>query len=493
MAVELKNDPPTQLNWDKDKQYAVLGHLMTDDKFFLRTRGKINPKWFLDSYSTRILNMMIDFYNKWNRAPTLGEIKEYKEFRIEETVWYNNFTAHIAKCIYNRSLFPVDHLQEELSDWTKARIFHTAVAQSVPLFNAEKPQLAYSEMERAVKEIRETNFGKDVSVDFSDYHMLFDPSHSEYTGACGFGLKCMDKLIAPDSNDGALALGDETVLLAPSNQGKTSAMITIAMYNIRRFKPVLFIVHEGREDDLMRKIWCSLLNKSKSDLMKMYQVDDQRRLLEDAVGRYFKRFFAFLPLYRPGITVEEVVGIIKQKQEERKAIFGAGYSLVVDDYPAKLGTEQSKAGWQVRHIHEHVYDYMQRAALDEKFHLLTAIQSNRDGSKQNRWSKERLLSMEDASESWGPMTSAVNVITLNRDPIAAANHRLTYYLCKSRSGETGWAVVCRTNYANCVTHSDKLGARYYQSASTLANKIDDLLTLDGMTEQSEISKQQCLL
>ena len=98
--------------------------------------------------------------------------------------------------------------------------------------------------------------------------------------------------------------------------------------------------------------------------------------------------------------------------------------------------------------------------------------------------------MEDVSESWGPMTAATNVITLNRDPVAMARHRLTYYICKSRSSETGWAVVCRTDYAKALTHSNELGARYYQSSSTLADRIDDLLNDENMGE--EIPKEAYL-
>jgi hypothetical protein len=61
--------------------------------------------------------------------------------------------------------------------------------------------------------------------------------------------------------------------------------------------------------------------------------------------------------------------------------------------------------------------------------------------------------MEDASEAYGPVMTATNVITLNRPPDFKARGLLTFNFCKSRSGETGWAVCCKSDYGKSITHS----------------------------------------
>jgi hypothetical protein len=113
-------------------------------------------------------------------------------------------------------------------------------------------------------------------------------------------------------------------------------------------------------------------------------------------------------------------------------------------------------------------------ALELDCHVIAAVQTNRQGSISNR-DDERLLTMEDVAESWGVMTAATNVLTLNRDQHAAMNQRLTFYVAKSRSSEVGRAIVAKTDYAKCITHDDDLGGTWYRGSNTMADRIDDLL------------------
>jgi hypothetical protein len=88
-----------------------------------------------------------------------------------------------------------------------------------------------------------------------------------------------------------------------------------------------------------------------------------------------------------------------------------------------------------------VYNYFSQIALEHNCHVLTAIQTNREGSKVNRkvgkGAESRFLTMEDVMESWGPMTTATNVISINRPPEAQARHVTGFCICKSRSSEVG--------------------------------------------------------
>jgi len=123
-----------------------------------------------------------------------------------------------------------------------------------------------------------------------------------------------------------------------------------------------------------------------------------------------------------------------------------------------------------------VYDYYVQLALEYNFHALLAIQANREGSKVNRGiESNRLLMMEDVAEAWGPMTSATNVITLNRSVNAKRKNRLTLYVAKSRSSETGQAIVAQSNFSHGLTHSTKMKSTGYFGTSTMEGVIDNYL------------------
>lgn len=265
-------------------------------------------------------------------------------------------------------------------------------------------------------------------------------------------------------------LGDFTVT------HNTTAMITMATHNVKRGKSVLFMTHEGAPEDIKRKLWCAMMERPYNELVGMYSTEEGYKKIQLA-RLYMNQFLTYIPYNKPGMTVEQVEPVIRRAQEERMAKNnGQGYDLLVVDYPAKLFTERAgKGNMPRREIDRVVYDYYVQLALEYGFHSLLAIQTNRDGSKINNGKEDRLLTMEDVSESWGVMEMASNVISINRSPLAKARNRVTFYVAKSRSSETGTAVVCNSRYDCSLTHHEKFGATWYRDQRTMEDRIDDLL------------------
>jgi hypothetical protein len=288
-----------------------------------------------------------------------------------------------------------------------------------------------------------------------------------------------DAIEAVNAGNGSLLPGDTTVVVAPTNSGKTTSMLTTAVANARRGKSVLLMTHEGRPSDIKMKLLCCALGVTQAKIFeKMRGSPEERKLLERA-AMMLESQITYVPYNKAGLCVEDVEPIIRRKQDERAAKnSGEGFNLLVSDYPAKLTTRMGAEGkMSKRNIDEIVYGYYIQYALEYGFHSLLAIQTNREGSRINKGQREpRLLTGEDVHESYGPIQEATNVITINRDPTAKARSRLTYYVDKSRSSETGFAVVCRTDFGSATTHSDKLGGCWYRGTDTMSDSIDDLLT-----------------
>jgi hypothetical protein len=270
-------------------------------------------------------------------------------------------------------------------------------------------------------------------------------------------------------------------------------MITVGGANLSLGKRILLITHEGRPMDIKEKLWKNYLDVSTKQLFDLPNTDEGVERLEKA-SRVFDRNLTFIPYNKAGLTVEEVEPLIRRKQEELMAKRGKGYDMLIVDYPAKLSTRQAQNGnINKRNVDELVYGYFIQLALEYGFHSLLAIQTNREGAKVNKGQRDerRLLVMEDVHESYGVMQEATNVIALNRDAVAKARQRMTLHLDKSRSSETGFAVVARTNFANAITHSNKLGSIWYRGTSTLADQVDDLLN-NPENEGREIDTTQFL-
>lgn len=291
--------------------------------------------------------------------------------------------------------------------------------------------------------------------------------------------------------DHLFLLGDFTVT------HNTTSMITVLCANLRQRKSALLITHEGYKGDIVDKIWCNLLDCNRAEFYAMAKSKDPAIVARmTAVARVLQANLVYESMNKPGLTVEEVEAVVRRHQEERIAKHGKGFDLLVDDYPAKLGSMNMKFGqFQKRNLDEYVYNYFVQLALEYGFHCLLAIQANRTGAKINKGQKgydDRLLTMEDVNESYGPCQIATNVITINRDPYCEALGYVIYFLSKSRSSETGWAVACKSNFAHAVTHSAKLGCTWYKGNVPLGSQVELMMQANRGQAIAPIALNQAL-
>jgi len=475
---ELDTAKVQALPFSTRKQDAILGHLVKNDKFFKYARDKILPHWFVDPFNGKIYQARLNFMKQNGRPPGLDELQHSTDFAQETQAYRTKMMTKMALAEQESEIFKLDGLTPELTSWMKCRVYHESVEASVKRFNAERYDQAVEILNKAVKEYMEISFDGSSEVDFTDLSFL-KTSIYDRTNALTFGLKKFDEKLLPDNNGGGSLLpGDSTVLIGPNNVGKTTVMITIVRHNLYNQKSVLYIPIEGRLTDLQEKIWCSVLDINKVELLRKYETE---KGLEE-LNRYAKMItenLVFVPQLKAGLMVEDVAQIIRKKQQEREALKGKGFDLVVIDYPAKLSTKQAEGGhMQRRHIDAYVYNYFVQLALELNYHSLVAIQVNREGSKINRGLKgaeERLLVPEDVMEAWEATCTATNIVTINRSPTMASRNVVTFYICKSRSSETGWAIAAKSNYGNCITHSDYQDAIAYLGTAAMTDRIGDLL------------------
>lgn len=475
--AELKEDEKlSKLPFSEPWQQALLGHLIVDRQLFLRVKEYLKPEWFIDKHLGTIWRVMTEYAQQYGTSPSLEEIKnKISYFDNKEKL---QIYGKVNICVLKAKEFAVKALADELENWFKCQIFVEGTKKAIDQFNLGRTQEAFRLHREYSNKIEEATLEDAPEIDLLNPITLAERQMVSHERALTFGLTKMDRLILPNNINGALLPGDTTILLAPTNVGKTTAMITIAIHNIQRGKHVLFMFHEGRPEDIEEKIWCCMLDCSKAELgERIHYLYSQKPELYVRITKGLSERLVLLPIFGAGVAVEEVDALVERKMQEHFSKTGRRFDLIVDDYPAKLTSNALKSGvFQKRNFDQYVYQHFVAMALKHDLHVLTAIQTNRTGSKINKGQgDDRLVMMEDVNESFGPMQDVSNVISLNRSPLAEARQRLTYLLCKSRTGETNWAVVCNTNYGHAIVHSDKLGATFYRGTSTMDDKIDALL------------------
>lgn len=479
MTDEIDTEKEKGLPFSENNQDGLLGYLIDDDRFFQMVRHHIKPEYFLKQYNQKIYAAKVAFAEEYGRLPRVAELKDYKEFMMADMKTRTAIWTQIESCRARKAEYGLDFINSQLTEWVRSNKFKLAHTRSAKQYNANKTQDAFDTMVKAMDDIKTVSFTQDLDVSFASPKKLVDEIRREYSEGLTFGISHMDNLLNPEAPKGPLLRGDTTVILAPANVGKTTAMMSIAVHNIIKGKHVLFMTHEGKVLDLQLKFLCSIMGVTRKEFFDRCENNEfwvqQRKAL-----MLINRYLTFVPFNRAGMTVEDVIPVIRRYQDRKLAQTGGkhGYDMLVNDYPAKLTTRQAERGnLNKRHIDDIVYGTFVQLGLEYNFHVLCCIQANREGSKINKGIRDtdRMLEMEDANESYGPMQSATNVISANRGPLAEIRHRIAFHICKSRGYETGWTVVCRSAYPRYMTHSEELGGVWYKGNGSLADKIDDLM------------------
>jgi KaiC/GvpD/RAD55 family RecA-like ATPase len=487
---------------NETSQSALLGHLLTNSQFFTQAYQKIQPNWFRNPYHARLYSILCSYYKEKDFYPTLQEFRIYRGFDGLDGAEKKRLELELGVCLNNTQKIRLEGLVNELTMWMHSRILQDQIVRASNAWNKGRYDIAASCLAEAAKAYNETRFNEGEAVRFTEAKTWLSKAETDTTNTLTTGLRLLDrglieltpkqekerelakaKGVPYEKEPGGLQIRDTTILLAPSNTGKTTTLITIARHNIYAGKSVLFMTHEGAPEDIRIKMLCAAIGKTRGEIMEMYKTEEGFNTIDKAT-KVLEAFMVYVPFNKAGMKVEDVVPIIRRYQEERAAKNGGkGFDLLVSDYPAKLTTEMaSKGNLSTRHIQEVVYENYVQLALEYGFHSLLAIQTNREASRVNSGhydgknnSDHRLLTMEDVAESWGPMTSASNVITLNRSPTAKLRDRITFYIAKSRTSQTGLAVAAKSRFDQSLSHAEEFGATAYYGTKTMEEVVDDAL------------------
>jgi len=473
------------LPFSEFKQDALLGHILTEDQFFQIIKNKIQPEWFLSQANAKIYWMYLKFRHKYideHKMPTHMAFRECNQFLELDPKDRNILFSHIGKCLSAVNQIPLYLIKPDLTEWLHSVILMTAMKDANRFYNNKDIKQCYQILTKGVKEVQTTAFDGGKAYDFRNPELLFQEAEIDRKDALTTGLKILDESILDGAIAGGLKRSDTTVFIGASGAGKTTTLITIAAENIRQSKDVLFMTHEGGPRDIQLKFISNAVGCSIRQLFELNKNNEGRHKIEQATINIDKHL-KYIPYNKAGMTIEEVIPIIRISQEERIAQKenGKGFDLLISDYPALLTTEQARQGhFPKRLIDQIVYGQYVQLALEYQFHSLLAIQTNREGARINRGhdgETSRLITPEDVSESYGPIQQATNVITINRSEQATEQNMITYYIGKSRGNQAGVRIVADSNFAANMSHSNAFRAVRYIGQYSHEQAVQQLLSL----------------
>lgn len=471
----------SQLPFSIRIQEAAMGHLIREEAFLRRAIGIVHYEWFADKALKEIWHALVAFYNTRGRCPILLIHPTTGAFAVEEfklvsfghmahTQEKEELFNRIDLCLFASKVVALDIIQEQCTLWLQATLIRESSNNLEKYYRDANVPGAMTYVHEKFPQILEANFEPDTQETFIDTRKdIMEKYVMDSTNACTTGCKRFDRAIlsSNDENAGGLMVGDLTVVMAPISKGKTSFLITVAIQNVLKGKDVLLLVHEDILNIKRRVMMCATKCPA-NELVARYKNEESFKLIQEWEDR-LQKHLVFIPMDKPGGTyIEDVVAVVQEQQKEWKRRHGKGFDLLVDDFPAKLLTRNRKKD-EFRNQMYFIYAQFASLAASERFHALTAVQSNRTGAQANL-EGTRALGMEDTAEAFGIPQIAHNFITINRSEVDREKKVVHYHIAKCRGEDTGKTVTCESRFDFYQTHGDDIGTCTVESGWTKAIK-----------------------
>jgi len=460
-------------------QEAIVGYCLTDAKFFHRCMNKIKAEWFTCSPTTiSIYTQMVAFYTRHGYAPKCMEVGgiALPEEMLNETWFLQQSTqdrekikTEIVKCIASRQAVNFETLQKQMTGWLRKKMLMETLSIGASKLNKNGYDDSYEWTSKRVKDIIDASFFDEFKTESFEGLLEFFQKTDPNSRSISTGSKILDKSLG-----GGLFKGETCAVMAPTNMGKSKALLTMARHAAVQGYKTLLISHEDNASKIKERLTASFVGlppkfirfalakdhvnfgvpADKMEAVHRYVVH-QIQLAEELIGRNL----VYLPYIKTGkMFVEDLIVEIQRLQENEIIKTGKGFDMIVDDYPKKLRLKSRAGGKESLYRAElaDIYDIFNQLAVELDAHCLVAIQVNRVGAQMNKGKVEndRFLGNEEIDESYGIAQNMGQIITLNRSDDDKGMNILHYNIPKSRNESNDISVTTRSDYGANLLHGD---------------------------------------
>jgi KaiC/GvpD/RAD55 family RecA-like ATPase len=463
-------------------QEAVFGHMVTNYAFFLKCRTHLKPSWFQNPRLYTLCSEFFGLYDEIHRMPTVSEFVALKILSIPDPQEASRYKSVFDRCKAGAQQISVDIISKEMTGWLKISRFIDEMKTASTKFNEGNYYSAISWIKKTSNEIESASFEDDRLADFSDPVSFYTDQEEDFKNGISTGSALFDSLLVGKRSyemDGkryqspGLIRKLMTVLVGPTNAGKTSLIVTMARHAIADRKKVLIITHEQDEKPVKDKIYKAVFNMNAEQISRAIADPNEHKKLA-MKGQFINKYLKYRHYIELGkMYVEDVIDLIKSLHEKEIAKDGKGFDLVIDDYPAKLLSRvYNSKSLQKRDIIAYVYDQFSLLAKSLDCHVIAPIQTNRDGYRQSKQGKD-FIDSDSVSEAFGVAQLADNVITLNRSEEDKKHERVYLFIAKNRLGQTGNWYYSKTDLSKSLMYGP--GQKLEEACGSGVMKFEDLM------------------
>jgi replicative DNA helicase len=318
-------------------QLQLLNQIIVDKEFGRTIIQVIDTNYFDNKYFKLIVQMIKEYYKKYEHVPTYETIEQISKSEIQQELALKiilDTLAKIKSAPIDGSLF----VQEKALKFCKQQELQKAITKAQKVIDGGEFE-NYDQLEELVREALQVGTRDDLMLDV--FSNLDEVLNEDFRHPIPIGVPGIDRLLK-----GGLAKGEIGVILAPTGAGKSTFLTKIANHSFNLGYNVLQIFFEDNPKIIQRKHF-TLWTKTHPDEMsfKKEEVISKVREIEEKMTN--RLILEKLP--SDTMTITQIKNLIRKKVAD-----GIKIDMVLLDYidcvvPEKnLGDEWKSEGSVMR-------------------------------------------------------------------------------------------------------------------------------------------------
>lgn len=406
-------------------QRVIFSYIMKDPKFFSTVIPYLTDKLFEKEHLT-IYSKIKNFSDDYAKQPTYADIELLinQDSNIDENATED--TIGELKAIKGTTIPTFENAIDQTEKWIKEESLKGAILDSIEIIDKKLP---FNPIIEKVEKALAVSFSDDLGTQYiKDWERQFEYYTSEEEM-----ITCSVQTINKAFGGG---LRNKTLncLIGRSGIGKSLFMGHLAADYVKCGHNVLYISAEMSEESLYKRIDANLLDLTMDDMDIALKEDDYHQKVikfvanhKDSMGKLWIKEYP---------TGEANKLHIKNYVKDLQLKKGFKADIIVLDYLnifASCKLPASAAAESYKYI-KAVTEEMRALAKELDVAILTATQTNRDGSKKD--SKE--MDMTATSDSFGiPMTLDSLVAIIQSEDLKEAGQYIIKVLKARNAGNAG--------------------------------------------------------
>ena len=427
--------------FDQDFQEQLAAHYLRDDVFVATAGSLVQPDFFDDETLAALVAVQREYLTRYGKCCTLRtfvqvlkKLVSLKRVKIADMKEASRLLGKLHKDPLKDREFVID----ELADFARHQAMLNAtleMADALDANDASKISIAIASMEEAKA------VGASDSSEAHDYRRGREERkqrrrdrRNSVAGVGGIttGVPELDKFLTPWRGWGRKEL---SILMGPPKSGKTAALVTFGINAATAGYNVFYASCEVSDTIIGDRTDANISGVPLNDFENRESEIDRAVADWEAkpgLGEFIVQSFPIRTL-----TVSALRRILK-----KYAAKGIHFDMIVVDYGDILKPE---AHYQdKRHGLAEIFQDLRAMATDFNAAVLTATQTNREGTKK---ASRNVTDGTDAAEDYEKVRTADALITINASEADRDQGQVVLYFSEMRNAETGLRLRFEQNIA----------------------------------------------